>query len=87
MKKILKWIGTDGLLHFMVCYAMLLTFTPIVGLWWALAIVCVASVGKEAWDFLIEKDNDKEAVIHDLVCDVAGAAMAMATICMWNFWA
>lgn len=83
MKKLLKWIGYDGLLHFLVCYAMLLTFTPIVGLWWALATVCVASVGKEAWDYFVEKDNNKEQVIHDLICDGVGILCSLVTILIW----
>ena len=84
MKKLLKWIGYDGLLHFLVCYAMLLTFTPIVGVWWSLATVCVASVGKEAWDYLIQKDNDKQGVIHDLICDSAGVLIALITMLIWT---
>ena len=79
-KNIVKWVGTDGLLHFLVCYGMILTFNPIVGFWWNLLITIVASIGKEIFDFFIQKDNDKQAVIHDLVMDGIGISCAILMI-------
>lgn len=75
-----KWIGIDGLLHFLVCYAMILTFVPIVGFWWSLFATIVASMCKEIFDYFIQKDNNKQAVIHDLIMDGIGIICAIIAI-------
>jgi hypothetical protein len=77
MKKILQWMATDGLLHFLVCYAMLLTFAPYVGNWIALGITLAFALGKEAYDVFIEKDNNFSQATHDLICDFAGIVVAL----------
>lgn len=79
MNGLLKWMGTDGLLHFLVCYAMMLTFYPFIG-WYSLIPTFVASVGKEHWDYFHECDNNSEQVGHDLICDAAGTFVAMVVI-------
>lgn len=75
--KITKWIATDGLLHFLVCYAMMLTFTPYVGNWIVLGITLAFAFGKEAYDVFIQKDNNYQQAWHDLVCDFAGIVAAL----------
>ena len=82
LKNIIKWIATDGLLHFLVCYALMVALSPITG-WWALLVTALAALSKEAWDYFVEKDNNKEQVIHDLICDGAGIAAAYATMAIW----
>lgn len=77
MKKILQWIATDGLLHFLVCYALMLTFALYVGNWIALGITLVFSFGKEAYDVFIQQDNNYQQAWHDLVCDFAGIVAAL----------
>ena len=81
LKNIIKWIGTDGLLHFLVCYAMILALTPIIG-WWALIPTALVAAMKEGYDYHIEKDNDKQ-VVHDLICDLAGIILAYLTMLLW----
>lgn len=82
IKNIIKWIGTDGLLHFLVCYAMMLALTPIIG-WWALIPTAIVAAAKEGYDFFIQKDNDKQQVVHDLICDLAGVILAYLTMLLW----
>ena len=82
MKKILKWIATDGLLHFLVCYAMVLSLTPIIG-FYALIPTTIVAAAKEAYDFHYKKSNNKEQVMHDLICDLAGIVAAYATMLVW----
>lgn len=82
LKNIIKWIGTDGLLHFLVCYAMILALTPIIG-WWALIPTALVAAMKEGYDYHIEKDNDKQQVVHDLICDLAGIILAYLTMLLW----
>lgn len=79
LRTTLKWMGTDGLLHFLSCYAMMLTFFPFIG-WYALIPTFVAAIGKELYDLFIEKDNTAEQVRHDLICDAAGALAASLII-------
>jgi hypothetical protein len=83
LKTICKWVGVDGLLHFLVCYAMMLAFTPVVGVWWAIFSVTAASLVKEWMDFFIQQDNDRDAVWHDFICDGAGILAALITMAIW----
>lgn len=83
IKDIWNWIATDGLLHFLVCYAMVLTLAPIVGVWWTLGIVLLTALAKEGWDAFIEKDNNAQQVLHDLICDVVGILLALVTMGLW----
>lgn len=82
IKNAIKWIGTDGLLHFLVCYAITLTFLPIAG-WWSLLIAAIPALGKEGYDYFIQKDNNKEQVIHDLICDAVGMGCALLVMGFW----
>ena len=83
LKTICSWVGVDGLLHFLVCYGMMLAFTPVVGVWWAIFSVAVAALVKEAMDFFIQQDNDRNAVLHDLICDGAAVLAALITMAIW----
>lgn len=83
LKSIIKWVGTDGLLHFLVCYSIMLTLTPIIGVWWTLLATAIIALGKEAVDVFIQKDNDKNAVLHDLILDACGILFALITMLIW----
>ena len=82
LRNIMKWVGVDGLLHFLACYACMLTFMPMVGLWWAEASTLALAIGKEVYDAL-RGANNKEQMLHDFVCDAAGLAAATCTIFVW----
>lgn len=77
LNKITAWVGTDGLLHFLVCYAMMLTLSPRMGTIWAIVLTALVALAKEAYDIFIQRDNDKNAAIHDLICDVVGMFVAV----------
>ena len=81
--KITKWVGTDGLLHFLVCYAMMLALTPIIGLTATLGITIILATIKELWDYCIQKDNNEEQVMHDVICDAVGIISALLTMAVW----
>lgn len=83
LKTICRWVGVDGLLHFLVCYAMMLAFTPVVGVWWAFFSVAVASLVKEAIDSIMN-DSDECNAAHDLICDGAGVLAALLTLLIWT---
>lgn len=83
MKKIFnaiwKYMAIDGLLHFLVCYAIVITFAladpcvfPIAGT--MVAVGC--AFFKEAYDVTF-KHQDKKATIHDAIFDVLGIAVAI----------
>lgn len=77
VRRVWSWVATDGLLHFLVCYAMMLTFGPFLGNWIALGITLAFAFGKEAKDVFIEKDNNFSQAMHDLICDFAGIVAAL----------
>ena len=82
INKITKWVGTDGLLHFLVCYALMLTLSPILGMAWAVLTTTNIAILKEVIDFCIQKDNDISQVMHDLLCDVVGIVMAIVALAL-----
>lgn len=82
LKNIIKWIAADGLLHFLVCYALILSLTPIIG-FYALISTAIVAAAKEGYDYHVKKSNNREQVIHDLVCDLAGIVAAYATMLIW----
>lgn len=82
IKKIKEWVATDGLLHFLMCYAMVLSLTPIIG-FYALIPTIIAALGKEGYDYHVKKSNTREQVIHDLICDLAGIVAAYITMLVW----
>lgn len=83
MKKIFNaiwnYVQIDGLLHFLVCYAIVITFAladpsvfPIAGT--MVAVFCAFI--KEAWDISYKHQN-KKATIHDSIFDVLGIGMSI----------
>lgn len=46
-------------------------------------ITVIASAVKEAYDYYIQKDNNREHVIHDAACDVVGMLSAIITMLLW----
>lgn len=82
IKRLLNWIATDGLLHIQTCYALMLTFQPMVGIWWAKGITASCAIGKEVVDALRGK-NTWEQVRHDLICDAIGILMSDVTFFIW----
>ena len=79
----MKWVGVDGLLHLLVCWLVILVITPMNGFGAAIITAAVLSLGKEAWDVFIQKDNDKHQAMHDLICDGAGVLAGLLTIALW----
>lgn len=83
LNKLIKWVAIDGTLHILVCYAIMLALTPMIGGWLAMLITVIASAVKEAYDYYIQKDNNREHVIHDAACDVVGMLSAIITMLLW----
>lgn len=93
MKKIIekikgfaKWVASDGLLHALVCYAIVLAVFPVFdkpveGIAAALLLAVVASMGKEVYD--LAKGCELKHVWHDLICDAIGIGCAMVTVLIW----
>ena len=83
--KIKAYIGTDGVLHFGICYAIVVTFGLID--WVAGVIVTFGlSVLKEGWDYGKQTQGggkwDWRHTIHDLLFDFLGIGLGIA-ICLW----
>lgn len=81
IKNFFRWIGMDGLLHFLSCYS-LMSLALLVGIWWALLITVALAVVKEAYDYHIQKDNTLHDVRHDIIFDILGivASTLMLTL-------
>lgn len=85
LKKLFTWVGVDGLLHILTCYAMMLALTPIIGFAVASYATALAAAFKEAFDYFVQKDNDIVAVGHDFACDAVGYVLACLTILIHSF--
>lgn len=84
IKSAYQWLNKEGgMLHILACYALMLTFSPMVGVWWSLAATIFVALLKEFIDFFIQKGNDKKQVIHDLIMDAAGIILAAVIIILW----
>lgn len=81
IKNIIKWVASDGLLHFLVCYFFMVSLFPIIG-WWNIPVVILLALIKEGVDYFVEKDNDIKAVMHDLLMDALGIVFAILTLLM-----
>lgn len=79
---IIKWVGVDGLLHFLACYACMLTFFPTLGIWWSSAITISIAICKEIVDSIRYK-NTWDMIGHDITCDVAGILASDIVILYW----
>lgn len=74
MKKIFKWIGTDGLLHILVCATIALALGYFVNLGLATFAAIFIGFGKEIiWDAWMNKGTFE---LKDLACDIMGAMSA-----------
>lgn len=85
LKNAIKWVGVDGLLHILTCYAMMLALTPMIGFAVASYATALAAALKEAFDYFYQKDNDIVAVGHDFACDAVGYILACLTILIHSF--
>lgn len=73
---IYKWVGTDGLLHFLVCYAMIISLLMAVNPILATGLTLIVALAKEVVDYFVRKTNNFMQVIHDLICDCLGIIAA-----------
>lgn len=71
MKKIINYIGTDGLLHILACYAIAVTCGIYLNAGLALFIAVFIGVAKEViWDGWMKKGSFE---FKDLISDMIGA--------------
>jgi hypothetical protein len=83
IKEILNWVAVDGLLHLLVCFAMMLALTPVVvEIWWAIAATASVAVAKEVFDALCGR-NTWSQMAHDFICDGVGLLLAACTVFVW----
>lgn len=80
MKRLYNWIASDGLLHIVVSMAIMLCLQPLVGSILAVCVTVLLGAGKEIYDGAIQKDNNGEQILHDVVCDVVGVVIAICVI-------
>lgn len=78
MKKIINYIGTDGLLHILACYAIAVTCGIYLNAGLALFLAVFAGVLKEVvWDGWMKKGSFE---LKDLLCDLIGAVLGFIVL-------
>lgn len=80
LKNIYQWIASDGLLHILMSMAIMLCLQPLVGTLISVCITLIIGLLKEFYDGVVQKDNNREQILHDVVCDVVGIVMAICVI-------
>lgn len=75
IEKIKKWVGLDGLLHALACYAIGMTAGAFVNHGLAFSIAVFIGLAKEAiWDSWMKRGSFE---FKDLACDLIGAAASL----------
>ena len=81
--KFLSWIKAGGgWLYILACYAIMLTFQPMVDIWWAKAIAAATIISKKVVDVLLGKSDAKQA-LHDFACAAIGVLLTDCVIFVW----
>jgi hypothetical protein len=71
LKKAYQWLDKEGgMLHFLACYALMLTFAPL-GFGWASAITWGVAIAKEICD-IICRSNTIQQALNDIIRDAIG---------------
>lgn len=71
IKSAYQWLDKEGgMLHFLACYALMLTFAPF-GFGWASAITWGVAIAKEICDIARKRNTLKQA-LNDIVRDAIG---------------
>ena len=79
LKSAYQWLDKEGgMLHFLACYAMMLTFAPF-GFGWASAITWAVAIAKEICD-IARKTNTLQQALNDLIRDAIGWGCASLVI-------
>lgn len=78
LRKILGWIATDGLLHILVTWIIMMVLGWVRPAWVIGVIAITVGVSKEVFDIFSAKRFDKEMLLHclhDLACDCIGIVL------------
>ena len=76
MKKLIKWIRRDGLLHLTVSALLVIAISVLLPVWLSALIALLIGIGKEIWD----KYHGGACNWHDVICDVAGIAVGLIIV-------
>lgn len=68
MKKLIKWIAFDGLLHIETS-ALIVIIISLIGPWWSGALV---AAGAGLWKEWYDHFKGGKFSPHDLICDLVG---------------
>ena len=86
IKDFCKWVSSDGLLHILVCYAVMLAITPLGVTFWsgaagAIILAAIPSIVKEGYDYM--RGASWQTIWHDLLCDAIGMGLGLLTLLLW----
>ena len=75
MKKILDYLGVDGLLHIICCMVIMQLLGNFLPLWAAVLITAAIGLGKEfIWDMRLKKGTFEK---RDLLADAVGIVLGL----------
>lgn len=78
MRKIIDWIGTDGLLHIMACFGIAAALGNYTNAGLAFFIAVFVGVAKEIiYDAKLKKGTFEW---KDIICDIMGASAALIVL-------
>lgn len=77
IKSLMKWMGTDGALHFALSALLVVLLGWVKPLWIVAVLVLLIGIGKEVYDRVT---GTGVAEWHDIMCDVAGIAFGMLLV-------
>lgn len=78
MRKIMNWIGTDGLMHIMACFGIAAALGNYVNAGLAFFIAVFIGFAKEIiWDAKLKKGAFEW---KDIICDMMGATAALIVL-------
>ena len=86
LKNILKWVGVDGLIHFLVTFALMLVIYPLysdhcTGAVVASVATLLVAVAKEIYDAI--KGATIQQATHDFITDAVGMAAGSLVWLLW----
>ena len=80
IKSLYNWLNTDGLLHLLVSFLILISLY-ILNIKFYICLIITICIGllKEVYDLIKKKNNIKQS-LHDIICDLIGITISVIII-------
>ena len=80
IKSLYNWLNTDGLLHLLVSFLILISLY-ILNIKFYICLIITICIGllKEVYDLIKKKNNIKQS-LHDIICNLIGITISVIII-------